>query len=57
MLWCRPLGHVDACFGKDGLNGDGIEAMDLGEINAAEAKEASSQIEVGVVTLVLFSFG
>ena len=38
----RPLGHIEADFSEDGLSGEGVDAVDLGEVDAGELEEVQA---------------
>ncbi len=42
-----PGGHIDAGFGEDFVDGEGVEAGDLGEVDASEKVEVEAEVEGG----------
>ena len=47
-----PLGHIEADFGEDGLSGEGIDAIDLGQINAGELEKVAAEVIIRAVIAV-----
>lgn len=47
-----PLGHIKADFGEDGLGGEGIDAIDLGQSNAGELEKVAAEIIIRAVIAV-----
>ena len=47
-----PLGHIEADFGEDGLGGEGIDAIDLGKINAGELEKVKAEVIIRAVIAV-----
>ena len=61
MLARFPLGHIDTDLGEDSLGGQGIDAIDLGEVNTGHLVEIKTQVEIrliayGLVTLAFTIF-
>ena len=42
-----PGAHIDAGFGEDFVDGEGVEARDLGEVDAGELVEVEAEVEGG----------
>ena len=57
MLGGGPLGHIGADVRDDFLDGGGIEAIDLGEIDAGDAVEVGAEIKVGGILCFAFGVG
>jgi len=47
-----PLGHIEADFGDNGLSGEGIDAIDLGKINAGELEKVKAEVKIRAVIAV-----
>lgn len=47
-----PLGHIEANFGDNGLSGEGVDAIDLSEINAGELEKVAAEVKIRAVIAV-----
>ena len=49
--------HVGAALGDEGLGGEGVDALDLADVDSGDAGELSAQVEVGLVLAPLLGRG
>ena len=53
MVLVRPFAHSPSRFAEDGRRGHDIEAVDLGQIRTAHAKQLCAQVELRPIPFLL----
>ena len=53
MFVRRPFTHIEAHFGEDGVDRQGLEARHLGEIDTGDSVQMSAEIKRWLVSLRL----
>ena len=53
MVLRLPFAHIPSRFAENGHRGHDIDAVDLGQVRADHAEQLSSQVELGLISLLL----